>query len=119
MIFKCITFFTRLGIGISLGLIAFVLVILAMADATKAYVEDAKMPYNDMSYIVRAHQITEQGEIGTVHMCSICRKNFTKTSMNVNCCSAEHEREYQEMYKAWTSGNKDKEVVESYGKVFK
>lgn len=119
MIFKCLTFFTRLGIAVSIGLIVFVLVILSMVDATKSYIESSQSPNNNMSYIVESHQITEQEGIGTVHMCSICGKYFTKTSDKINCCSAEHEKQYQELYKAWMTGKAEKEIIEASGKKFK
>ena len=118
MIGNIVKFFTKLGCGISLGVIAFILVILAMADAAKSYIESSRKPENDMSYIVGSHQICERDEVGTVHMCCICKKYFTKTDEKINCCSPEHEREYQELYKAWVSGNQAKEAIESHGKKF-
>lgn len=119
MIFKIIKFFVKLGIGIALGIVLLVLIIGAIVESGRSYKENYELPYNDVSYIIEAHQISERAMVGTVHMCAICRENFTKTSNDVNCCCPEHEREYQELYRAWVAGNNNKQVIESYGKKFK
>ena len=67
MIFKVIKFFVKLGIGIMLGLLAFIFVVYVLFNAGKTYYEDSKLPYNDASYVVRAHQICEESEVGTDH----------------------------------------------------
>jgi hypothetical protein len=121
MIFKVIKFFVKLGIGIMLGLLAFIFVVYVLFNGAKTYYEDSKLPYNDASYVVRAHQICEESEVGTDHICCIpgCEKIFRKQNRNMNACSPEHERQYQEIYKNWVNGLENKENLERRGIRFK
>ena len=121
MIGKIIKFFVKLGIGIMLGIAALIFVIHVIFNAGKTYYEDSRLPYNDASYVVRAHQICEEGEVGTDHICCIpgCNKIFKKQNKNMNACCPEHERQYQEIYRNWVEGVKNKESLEKQGIRFK
>ena len=59
MVFKIVNFFVELGIGVFLGIAAFVFTIVVMVKGVKNYYEDSRLPHNDASYVVRSHQICE------------------------------------------------------------
>ena len=123
MIFKVIKFFVTLGIGIMLGLLAFIFVVYVLFNGAKTYYEDSKLPYNDASYVIQMHQKTEAYPVDNVtwHACCIpgCDRLFLKTSSNINACCPEHERQYQEIYRNWVEGVKNKENLEKQGIRFK
>ena len=119
MVFKVVKFFVKLAIGIMLGLLAFGFVVYVIADGTNTYVKDRRLPYKDASYVVRSHQICESYSVNDSvwHVCSIpdCNKMFLKTSPNKNSCSPEHERQYQEIYKAWMATQKSQKRLKELG----
>ena len=120
MVFKIVKFFVELGIGVFLGIAAFVFTIVVLVKGVKNYYEDSRLPYNDASYVVRSHQICEDSPVGTGHICCIpgCETIFTKQAPEMNVCSPEHERQYQEIYRIWTSGLENKEKLERLGVQF-
>ena len=101
----------------SILILALVLFVIYVVKVGPSYIDNLSPPENDVSMIIRMHEKAEEYGVGTVLSCPVCGENFTKKSMDFNCCSEKCEREYQELYRAWTSGNK--EVVESYGKKFR
>ena len=117
MIGKFIKFFIKLGFGLAILVVIIILCINYLVRGTEYYFKSNELPYDHASYVIEAHQVCEEYPVGTVHMCAICRKNFTKKSMNQNTCCPEHEKTYQELYKAW--GRADRGKVESLGFKFK
>jgi hypothetical protein len=120
MVFKIAKFFTKIAIGTGLVVAAFVFILYLFVGGVKTYFREGELPYNDASYIVRAHQTCEESEIGTGHVCCIpgCETIFYKKSNNVNACCPEHERQYQEIYKSWLAGLENKEKLEKQGVKF-
>lgn len=121
MIFRIVKLFAKIGFGIGLGIIVLVFIIHCFVGGVKTYIEDSESPRNDASYIVRAHQICEDDQIGSSHICCIpgCETIFVKKSSTINACCPEHERQYQEIYKNWVLVAKNKEALEKQGIRFK
>lgn len=119
MIGGIIKFFVKLAVGIMLGLFALIFVVYVLFNGAKTYYEDSRLPYNDASYVVRAHQICESYAVDdtTWHACCIpgCNEYFLKTSPNKNTCSPEHERQYQEIYKAWEATKNGQDDLKKLG----
>ena len=118
-----IKFFIKLAIGLFIGAVLFIMVIMALADGTRSYFRDLEPDYKNASKIVQVHQDVEKAEVGTVCICAICMKEkgttigaeFTKKYAGMNSCSQEHEREYQEIYRAYETSQRNDEVLNSYG----
>ena len=118
---KIIGFFVKIGLAITIGIIALVLIVGAMIDGGKSYVESARPVYDDASYVISTHKIVENAAVGSTCICVICMKNndttvgvdFVKVDNDLNCCCWDHENQYHRIYRAWTVA--DKATVEGYG----
>lgn len=102
-------------VAISVGVIIF-LIIWAIG-ASISYKQSSELPYDNVSYMIQAHEKNAEFPKGTWCECPKCHKNFYKE--NTPCCSHKCEREYQELVRAWYSAQQDKQFIENHGKKFK
>lgn len=127
MIGKIIKFaFKAFVVNVIIGVLI-VLFCLATCDAVHESEKPADLGYRNMSKVVSVHKAVEAASVGSTCICPICMKNinntmgaeFVKATSNMNCCCPAHEKEYQEMYAAWMSGNSNKYFWDSHGVNFK
>ncbi len=127
MILKVVKFFIKLVIGLAVGIILAVVILTSVGKSAVSYVKEANLGYRDASKIVWTHQAVENTPVGETCICAICMKEknntlgaeYVKKHEGMNSCCPEHEHEYQEIYRNWVEGVKNKENLEKQGIRFK
>ena len=115
MIGKIIKFFFKLAIGLVIG----ILIVVWLVNAAVDFTTRQTAPSDNMTMTIYSYNNSVNVPIGEINACPVCGKYFKRETTKYVCCSPECEKEYWELYRAWTSTEKSREYIESHGKQFK
>lgn len=123
LIGKIFKFFFGLALFFVLAIVLAVFAVRGCANQVNNYVQEEQWRYKDVSYMVWVHEQVEQAPVGQIVTCAICMKDkgstldagYEKLTWDHNCCCLKHEREYQEIYRAWKGSAADRSVLQQYG----
>ena len=118
-LWKVVKFFIMLGIGILIGVSIAYMIVDTGIKSVKDYVQDK--PTYHMSNVTYSYERVKEARVGDTCMCPMpdCEKIYEKTpGMRTVCCSHECEERYRKLEKAWETGKRAKEYIESEGMIF-
>ena len=123
LLWKVVKFFFGLALFAVLAIVLMVFAVRGCANGVNNYVQESEARYRDVSYMVWVHEQVEQAPVGQIVTCAICMKNkggtldagYEKLTWDHNSCCLAHEREYQEIYRAWKGSVADRSVLQQHG----